>query len=344
MSQALRQNVELRDQFVARACHGEPDLMAEVNSLLSSLERGKTFLEKPIVGADRPAPSWQLQNGQRVSHYLIIEPIASGGMGEVYLARDLKLVRNVALKLLAPELCGDRARMQRFRREAEMISSLNHPNILTLYEFDTVDGMNLLATEFVEGETLRQRMKRGRLTVEKALEIGSQIASALKAAHEAGIVHRDIKPENVMIREDGYIKVLDFGSAKPSGESRVRRSSESGKMLSLPGMILGTVRYMSPEQARGNEIDSRSDIFSFGVVMYEMLAGKPPFDGETMTDILAVLLQAEPEPLGRMNAAVPQAVTALVNRCIRKEPAERYGSAAEIVDDISRARHFTGHV
>ncbi len=207
-------------------CADDAELRGEVESLLSSFRNSDAFLEKPVYGG--PAASfWQLERGQELSHYRIVEPIGLGGMGEVYLARDKELDRDVALKLLPAFMSGDAKRMRRFRLEASIVSALNHPNIVTIYEFTSVDGVDVLVSEYVNGETLRERMRRG-LSVYEAVDISMQIASALTAAHRAGIVHRDIKPENVMVRDDGYVKVLDFGSAKPTERSPLSPTTSSG--------------------------------------------------------------------------------------------------------------------
>ena len=249
---------------------GDIAFRIEVESLLISLTEAKNFLEQPVIG-EKPKSAWQLENGQTISHYRIVSPIASGGMGEVYLAEDEQLRRNVALKVLPEDLLENRERLRRFQREAHVVSALNHPNILTIFEFGTVDDIHFMASEFVKGETLRTRLNNGRLLLHDTLEIAIQIASALKAAHEAGVVHRDIKPENVMIRDDGYVKVLDFGLAKLAAQPTGNLETSTQKILSKPGVIMGTVTYMSPEQARARHIDARSDLFSFGVVLFEML-------------------------------------------------------------------------
>jgi eukaryotic-like serine/threonine-protein kinase len=317
-------------------CADDEELRSEVESLLASFRDGNSFLEKPAYEGAAPASYWQLKTGQEFSHYKIIEPIGVGGMGEVYLARDKKLDRDVALKLLPAFMSGDAKRMRRFRLEAAIVSALNHPNIVTIYEFDSVGGKDVLVTEYINGMTLRERMRQG-LSLPEAMDIGMQIASALAGAHRAGIVHRDIKPENVMVRDDGYVKVLDFGSAKPCEQSPLSPTTSSARKLSLPGMVLGTVSYMSPEQARGRELDGRSDIFSFGVVMYEMLAGRPPFTGETMTDVIAEVVQKIPPRLNYLNPQLPAEIDRIVSRCMEKEPNARFQTAAEAAVELKQA-------
>src|SRR5262244_834253 len=227
-----------------------------------------------------------------MGHYRIVSRIGVGGMGEVYLAQDTKLERRVALKILPAELASDQDRIRRFVREAKAASALNHPNIITIHEIDETPSGHYIATEFIDGETLRAYSLRMPLTVEKSVDIAAQIASALAAAHAAGIIHRDIKPENVMIRRDGIVKVLDFGLVKLMREQSTKADSKIPtieKLRTASGVVMGTVSYMSPEQARGQQIDARSDIFALGVMMYEMLAGRRPYEGATMSDVIASL-------------------------------------------------------
>ena len=243
----------------------------------------------------------ELPPNTTLSHYRIVKRIGAGGMGEVYLAEDVQLRRKVALKVLPEEIAADADRRMRFEREAHAASALNHPNILTIHEFGAVADTHYLASEFVQGETLRDRLERGRVGLSETLEIAVQIASALQAAHEAGIIHRDIKPENVMIRPDGLVKVLDFGIAKLSEKRAEPIDGEAATAIKLqgtsPGMVIGTANYMSPEQAKGKEVDARSDIFSFGLVLYEMLSGKRAFAGENALDVIGAILHKEPTPL-----------------------------------------------
>src|SRR5262245_36435890 len=239
-----------------------------------------------------------IPSGTRLGRYEINRKIGEGGMGEVYLAQDTKLDRKVALKILPADVAADRSRMNRFVQEAKAASALNHPNIITIYEIDETEADHFIATEFIDGETVRESLRKAPMTASTALDIAAQIAAALAAAHQAGIIHRDIKPENVMVRADGLVKVLDFGLAKLSvaatsdPESATRIQSDT-----QPGMIMGTVAYMSPEQARGKTVDARTDVWSLGVVLYEMLSRRPPFRGETASDTLANILHREPEAL-----------------------------------------------
>src|SRR6188508_85529 len=335
--EALRVDSGERDQFLDKACDGDIEFRIEVESLLDSLNEAKSFLEQPVIGeTSRHKASFQLKEGQAISHYRIVSPIASGGMGEVYLAQDEQLQRSAALKVLPSDLLQSKDRLRRFQREARVVSALNHPNILTIFEFGAENDIQFLASEFVKGVTLRARLEQGRLALDDALDVATQMASALKAAHEAGVVHRDIKPENVMIREDGYVKVLDFGLAKLTEPPLADSSLETQNLLSRPGIIMGTVTYMSPEQARARSIDSRSDLFSFGVVLYEMLTGKVPFKGETTTDVLAEIIQSTPPSVSRFNELVPDDMDRIVAKCLEKDRTERYQTAADLLADLKR--------
>jgi len=236
-----------------------------------------------------------------LGRYHILSRIGAGGMGEVYLAQDTTLDRKVALKILLEEVALDTERMRRFVQEAKSASALNHPNIITIYEIGKSNNKHFIAAEYIDGETLHTRVRRAPMSLQAVLDAGIQIASALQAAHEAKIIHRDIKPENVMIRPDGLLKLLDFGIAKVTepitGWSHEAEIATTLKGGTSPGMIIGTAAYMSPEQARGKAIDGRTDIFSLGVLLYEMLTGKKPFDGETPMDIIGAILNKEPEPI-----------------------------------------------
>jgi serine/threonine-protein kinase len=336
---SLKVEAAERDEFVEKACDGDVGLQLEVESLLVSLGEAECFLERPVaLGGDPDVRSdryWRLKNGQKISHYQIAEPIDSGGMGEVYVATDLKLRRRVALKVLRSEVANDRERLKRFRREAEAVSSLNHPNIITVFDFDEVEDIHFFATELVEGETLRARLNRmGSLSLIEALDITVQAATALKAAHDTGVVHRDIKPENLMIRKDGYVKVLDFGLAKiteAAGSETMTRP-----LLSMPGMIMGTAAYMSPEQARAISIDHRTDIFSLGVVLYEVLTDVSPFKAATQTDTIAAIIQRDPRPPSEIRGDVPDELDRMIAKMVAKDRPARYHSAADLLVDLKR--------
>lgn len=271
--------------------------------------------------------------GTRFGRYEIRSQLGVGGMGEVYLASDTKLGRTVALKFLPAEVASDQKRMQRFTREAHAVSALNHPNIITIHEIEQEGAVTFIATEFIEGVTLRERMKRGALPVEEALDVAIQTASALAAAHAKEIVHRDIKPENIMLREDGYVKVLDFGLAKLA-ENRSTTPEAVTQVHTDDGAVIGTARYMSPEQARGIEVDGRTDIFSLGIVLYEMLAGRSPFEGATNHEVVASILKEEPRPLSDHIEHAPPRLQEIVGRALRKDRDERYLTAREMLDDL----------
>src|SRR5437016_9998149 len=285
---ALEQDPADVAQFLETACEGDELLRREVESLLASHKRAGSFIETSTAGiATRIIENGQadLLVGQTFGHYKISKRIGSGGMGEVYLATDVTAGRKAALKLLPMRFTGDAERLKRFQQEAHAVVALNHPNILTVYEIGEDHSTHYIASELIEGETLRQRLTRGRMEVGEAVDVAIQVASALAAAHETGIVHRDIKPENIMLRPDGYVKVLDFGIAKLAESAFAEATADGAGSMTLAetnlGSILGTVRYMSPEQACGARLDKTTDIWSLGVVLYEMLTGHVPFTGDT---------------------------------------------------------------
>lgn len=334
--EALRVSPSERDRFLDDACEGNVGLRLEIESLLISLNEAENFLERPIVLGDESAgqtSAWSLTAGQVISHYEVIEPVDSGGMGEVYAAVDRKLNRKVALKVLRNDIADDAGRLKRFGREAATVSSLNHPNILTVFDFDTVDDIHFVATEFVDGETLRTRLDRaGSLSTSAAVDIGIQTALGLAAAHAAGVIHRDIKPQNLMIRSDGILKILDFGLAKFTEDHSLDVTTP--QVLSLPGMILGTASYMSPEQARGFAIDHRTDIFSLGVVLYEMLSGVSPFRAATSADTVAALIQRDPQKLSKLRSDIPPELDRIGKKLLAKEKSDRYQTAIELIQDL----------
>ena len=289
--------------------------------------------------------------GTRFDRYEIISPLGSGGMGQVYLARDSRLERKVALKLLLDERTKDDQRLLRFEQEAKAASALNHPNIITIYEIGDNGSTHFIATEFIEGLTLRKILAEGKMPVVAALDVAIQVASALSAAHEAGIIHRDIKPENVMLRRDGIVKVLDFGLAKlveagsgsgewtaGSGDSHSHPTLDSpigaSPLQTDPGTVMGTATYMAPEQARGWRVDARADIFSLGVVIYEMVAGRPPFDGPTPIDIMTQVLERDPRPLTSFSYGAPLELQRIVAKAMRKDREERYQTIKDLLVDL----------
>jgi serine/threonine protein kinase/TolB-like protein/Tfp pilus assembly protein PilF len=282
-----------------------------------------------------------LESNQQFGRYVILSQIGTGGMGEVYLARDNTLSRKVALKILPEKFASDLDLLRRFEREAETTSALNHPNILTVFEFGKADGLHFITTEFVEGETLRDKLKRERLSFTEILNIAEQTASALAAAHSAGIIHRDIKPENIMLREDGLVKVLDFGLAKfveKTEEDHDPNAETQPYLHTQPGTVMGTVFYMSPEQARAKHLDERADIWSLGVILYEMTTAHLPFEGDTASDVIASVLKSNPVPVSHYVKDAPRQLGNIITKCLRKNPKERYQKMSDLLSEIKDFR------
>lgn len=339
---ALEYEPAQRPSFLLEVCDNDAALRQEVESLLAAHEKDGSFIDSPAyespAGLVMNEPT--LKPGQIVDSYKITSFIGGGGMGEVYLAHDQRLRRKVALKLLPSSFKRDESRLQRFEQEARAASALNHPNIIVIYEIFETDATLMMATEFVDGITLRQHLASGPLTLDEILSISIQIADALTAAHKAGIVHRDIKPENVMIRPDGYLKVLDFGLAKLSereSEDLFAELSTRG-IKTGSGVVIGTVGYMSPEQARGQIVDARSDIFNLGTVIYEMAAGQKPFTGETPSDTFAAILKTEPPPLSSIAPQLPAELVRIVTKALRKDREERYQVVKDLLLDLKNLR------
>jgi eukaryotic-like serine/threonine-protein kinase len=283
-----------------------------------------------------------ITTGTRLGRYEVRSQLGAGGMGEVYLAHDTKLDRPVALKLLPASFTTDEDRLRRFEQEAKAASALNHPNIITIYEIDETDSAHFIASEFVDGMTLRERMTNDPLALGEMLDIAVQVASALSAAHAAGIVHRDIKPDNIMLRRDGYVKVLDFGLAKlveRNAAATIDGEAPTRVMVNTdPGMVMGTAHYMSPEQARGASVDARTDIWSLGCVLYEMATGRPPFEGQTASDVIASVLKTEPPPLVRFARDVPAELERIVSKALEKDREERYQTVKDLYIDLRRLK------
>jgi Tol biopolymer transport system component len=343
---ALEKPAHARNAYVDEACGADEALRRDVAALLAAHSDSEGFLDVPLLellAKDiSPAHVTDDLTGRRIDRYEIISRLGAGGIGEVWLAHDTELPRKVAMKMLSPKLAGDADHVRRFQQEARAASLLNHPNIVTIFDTGTWEGVDFIAEEFVAGETLRTRLNKRRLDVAEALAIGTQVAGALAAAHESGIVHRDIKPENIMIRPDGLVKVLDFGLAR-FVEHSAPASPVTGRDDShtRPGLVLGTARYMSPEQARGLRLDARSDIFSLAAVLYEMLAGRPPFTGATSADVLAAILLDEPQPLREISPDIPPELESVVRRCLEKDIAKRCPSTAQLRRDLRDiARRF----
>ncbi len=341
---ALLVKPEERRKFIRNACADDYALFDEVDTLLASHESSESFMETPAIAEMAYAiegTGKKLENGSRLGHYEIIEPIGTGGMGEVYLARDQMLDRQVAVKILNERFSDDESNLSRFIREAQTASALNHPNILVIHEIGACEDAQFIVSEFIEGKTLRQILKEEKLNFPEVLDVSIQIANALSAAHDAHLIHRDIKPENIMIRPDGLVKVLDFGLAKLI-EQKNRSSlgldnSTALNNISAEGMILGTVNYMSPEQAKGDFVDERTDIFSLGVVIYEMIAGHAPFDGESTWETVANLINDEPKSLSTFAINLPEELPRIVSKMLRKNMDERYQTAKGLLIDLKNA-------
>ncbi|HKD11786.1 MAG TPA: serine/threonine-protein kinase, partial [Thermoanaerobaculia bacterium] len=287
-----------------------------------------------------------LAAGTRVGPYEVIGPLGAGGMGEVYRARDERLSRNVALKVLPSDVSSDKARLDRFEKEARAASSLSHPNIVTVYDIGTSDSLAYIAMELVEGRTLRELLTSGPIALRRLLSLAAQIADGLAKAHAAGIVHRDLKPENLMVTKDGFVKILDFGLAKlvPSGFEPAEGSHLATVTRGTePGTVLGTVGYMSPEQASGHPADFRSDQFSLGSILYEMATGKRAFDRSTPVQTLSAIIQEEPEPVAVVAPRTPTNLVWVIERCLAKDPDDRYGSTRDLARDLAALRdHASG--
>ena len=345
---ALEQDSDDVARFLETTCEGDELLRGEVEALLASRQRVGSFIETPAVGiATRIIENGQadLLVGQTFGHYKISKRIGSGGMGEVYLATDVTAGRKAALKLLPMRFTGDAERLKRFQQEAHAVVALNHPNILTVYEIGEDHSTHYIASELIEGETLRQRLMRGRMELSEAVDVAIQVASALAAAHEAGIVHRDINPENIMLRPDGYVKVLDFGIAKLA-EQEVPATMPKDEALLLVetnlGSILGTVRYMSPEQACGAPVDKRTDIWSLGVVLYEMVTGHAPFTGDTPREVMSSILEKEPPPLTNYITQTPAELQQIISKTLRKDREERYPQRTRAASGAQRSSSQIG--
>jgi len=337
---ALELEPDQRAAFLNEACAGDEELRHEVESLLASEEQAGSFLAAPalevaakvLTAHQRPSLA-----GQQIAHFQVLSLLGAGGMGEVYLAQDTRLGRKVALKLLPAEFTHGADRVSRFEREAMAASALNHPNIITIYETGQEDSLHYIVTEFIDGNTLRRQMTSTPMEPRAALDVAIQVASALSAAHAAGIIHRDIKPENVMVRPDGLVKVLDFGLAKLAERRVVSTDTDAptgaGSRTEL-GVVMGTITYMSPEQARGIEVDARTDIFSLGVMLYELMVGRAPFTGATGADVVAAILTADPPSLTQYSIKVPSELERIVRKALCKDREERYQVVKDLLLDL----------
>ena len=328
-----------REVFLKTTCAGDSELFSEVQELLHSFSNPDSFMEESVLrrGFEVLLSDNALTIRKKLGRYEIIKPIGTGGMGEVFLAHDLALNRYVALKLLPTLLTDDPQHVRRFHQEAHAASTISHPNVAHIYEIGTEGNCHFTSMEYVEGRTLREVLNESRLSVPEALEIALQVGRALESAHASGVIHRDIKPENIMIRPDGYVKVLDFGLAKLDRMVNVddlRQTQTATMVYTEPGLIMGSPAYMSPEQARGVEIDTRTDIWSLGVVLYEMLCGRTPFQGSTRMDLFAALLREEPAPISASLRHAHPGLRKLLARMLSKEKDQRYLNSGEVVRDL----------
>ncbi len=346
---ALALDPSKREAYLSETCQGDESLQKDVEALLANLTEAEGFMKDPAMEEAARALAKEQQDalardliGRAVSHYRIMEKIGQGGMGEVYKAHDERLGRDVAIKVLREEYAANPDRLRRFEQEASSASALNHPNIITIHDVGKHEATHYIAMEFVEGKTLRNMLSEGPLPTKKLLQLATQIAEGLAKAHSAGIVHRDLKPENLMVTSDGYVKILDFGLAKllPQAVDYGSEDSTLTKELTRAGVILGTVGYMSPEQASGRSVDHRSDQFSLGSILYEMATGKVAFKRDTAAEILAAVIEGEPEPVEKVNPNVPAPLRAIVERCLEKNPEERYESTRDLASELESLREL----
>src|SRR5579872_3889408 len=345
--QALELEEGRRPEFLRSACGGDDGLRHEVESLLAHEKKAEQFIESPalevagkILAKQASKEAWKNIIGSTVSHYRVIEKLGGGGMGIVYKAEDTDLGRLVALKFLSDDVAHDSQALSRFQREARTASALNHPNIVTIYELGHLNGTHYIAMEMIRGETLRAQIASGPLPFRKAIAIATQIADALAKAHETGLVHRDLKPENLMVAEDGTAKILDFGLAK----LRERPLDSDGptivSSITDPGTVMGTLGYMSPEQANGSDVDFRSDQFSFGAVLYEIVNGHAAFPGNGRADIMAAILRDHPERVHSATLQAPAPFFWILERCLAKDPNQRYASTRDLARDLATLREL----
>ncbi len=347
---ALSLDAEQRASWLAEVCADDDGLRQEVLSLLESADTEDSFLEEPALSLGLTVIGLESQRliGESLDRYKILKMLGHGGMGEVYLAHDPRLNRQVAVKLLPASITEDRTRVHRFKQEAQLASKISHPNVAHIYEIGEAEARHYIAMEYVKGRTLRQVMREGELQADAAIEIAIQVATALSAAHRAGVIHRDIKPENILIADDGQVKVLDFGLAKlieGQGEFQADLFSRPGSSFHTePEMFMGTSHYMSPEQVRRQVVDFRTDLWSLGVVIYEMLTSRRPFLGETFSEVIIAIIEREPDFTGDEKSKLPPPAVTLLRRALEKQPQERYRDANELLADLRKIRESAASV
>src|SRR3989449_1079024 len=339
---ALQHSPEKRQEFLKRECGSNQELRREVESLLAAHDESGSFMAEPAVAGVAQVlhrSTSRFQPGDTLGDYKVLDFVGRGGMGEVYRARDTRLKRDVAIKVLPQAFAADRERLRRFEQEARSAAALNHPNIISVHDMGTADGSPYIVSELLEGQNLRELLRHGPVPARKALDYAIQAARGLAAAHDIGVIHRDLKPENLFITKDGRLKILDFGLAKltrPEGDG-----SDSSMAEAVPGTeagrVFGTVGYMSPEQVRGLSADHRSDIFSFGAILYELFSGKRAFSGDSPTDTMSAILHQDPPELTRATPPVHPAVDHTIRHCLEKNPLERFQSAHDLAFQLQVA-------
>jgi serine/threonine protein kinase len=329
---ALEMDLEERAAFLAKACADDHSLRSEVESLIAAHYQAGSFIASGELSASEETV---LIEGQEVGHYKIVSLLGRGGMGEVYLAEDTRLGRKVALKLLPPGFTKDQDRVRRFQREARAASALNHPNIITIFDIGQSDDLHFIAAEFIDGPTLRALI--GKEELSRLIELIAQVADGLAKAHSSGIVHRDLKPENIMVTKDGFAKVLDFGLAKlvePALDGKGSEAATKPIEQTRPGLLIGTVGYMSPEQAQGREVDHRSDVFSFGCMLYEAVTARRPFEGDSTIEVLHRIVYEQPPAVSDFNRDCPAGLRQIIRKCLVKDPERRYQSIKDAAIDL----------
>ena len=331
--EALALPADQRSSFLFTACHGDAALQQQVESLIGYDSDGETMIDRSalqVLGEALAVEQSQSWVGWQVSHYRIVSLLRRGGMGDVYRARDARLARDVVVKVLPLVYSADPARLHRFEREAQAAGKLNHANVLTVYDVGVHDGAPYMVTELLEGEDLRQQLNQGPLSQRRTIDYAQQIVRGLAATHARGIVHRDLKPENLFVTTDGRVKILDFGLAKLKAPPPGDAISRGQRLATSPGVVVGTIGYLAPEQLRGEQSDERTDVFAFGVIFYEMLTGRRPFDRRSPADATAAVLREDPPDSSDPSHAVPPALDRIVRRCLEKNPEQRFQSARDL--------------